>query len=188
MPQSLNRISKLGSEERKRSFITYIHVCIYTQYIFVNITWKNLPFGEKCKCFARALSTSRNAFVKTNSRLNSSATRSLKQQPRLHWSEYQIQRYNFFFKIISHCQTFKLLISRLISCDKDWYRYVTTGYLLISLLDVFLHVFFTKVGCFWPTMPIKHSKVEYVVSHLGDLEAVFILLALTNERGTAYFR
>lgn len=56
----------------------------------------------------------------------------------------------------------------------------------IVLLDEFLHVFFTKVSCFWPTMPIEHSKVEDVVSHLGDLEAVFILLTLTNERGTAY--
>lgn len=57
---------------------------------------------------------------------------------------------------------------------------------MISLLDEFLHVFFTKVSSFWPAMPIKHSKVEDVVSHLGDLEAVFILFTLTNERGTAY--
>lgn len=59
---------------------------------------------------------------------------------------------------------------------------------MISLLDEFLHIFLTKVGCFWPAMPIKHSKVEDVVSHLGELVAVFILLALTDERGAAYFR
>lgn len=34
-------------------------------------------------------------------------------------------------------------------------------------------------------MAIKHSKVEDVVRHLGDLEAVFILLPSTNEGGTA---
>lgn len=82
--------------------------------------------------------------------------------------------------------TFILLISQLISCGDDWYRYVITAYLLNSLLDKFLHVFFTKVSCFWPAVPIKHSKVEEAVSQLWDLEAVFILLALADERGTAY--
>lgn len=59
---------------------------------------------------------------------------------------------------------------------------------MIPLLDEFLHVFVTEVSCVWPTVPIKHSEVEDVVSHLGDLEAVFILLALTNKRSTAYPR
>lgn len=37
-------------------------------------------------------------------------------------------------------------------------------------------------------MSIKHGKIQDSVSHLGDLEAVLILLALPNERGTAYLR
>lgn len=56
----------------------------------------------------------------------------------------------------------------------------------ISLLDEFFHVFFTEVGGFWSTMTIEHSKIQDVVSHLRDLEAVFILLALTDEGSTAY--
>ena len=76
---------------------------------------------------------------------------------------------------------------RLISSD-NWFRYVVTACHMGSLLDRFLHVFFTEVSCLWSTMPIKHSKVEDAVSHLRDLEAVFILFSLTNEGGTAYFR
>lgn len=69
---------------------------------------------------------------------------------------------------------------------KPW-KFWELWYCLISLLDEFFHVFFTEVGCFWPTMTIENSKVQDVVGHLWDLKAVFILLALTNERSTAYF-
>lgn len=56
----------------------------------------------------------------------------------------------------------------------------------MPLLDESFHVFFTEVSSFWPTVAIKHSKVEDAIGHLGDLEAVFILLPPTNEGGTAY--
>lgn len=130
-----------------------------------NIMWKHLPFGEKCKCLARALSTSRKAFVKTNSRFSSSARRFLEE----------IRKKN-------HLQ----------SCDIWHSHYSEMNKLLVtathmnSLRDIFFHVFFTEVSCLRSTVPIKHSKVEHPVGQLGDAVAVFIVLALTNERGAAY--
>ena len=55
-----------------------------------------------------------------------------------------------------------------------------------SLLDVLLHVFVTEVGRLRPAVAIKHGKVNYVVGHLGKLEAVLVLLALADEGGRAH--
>lgn len=54
------------------------------------------------------------------------------------------------------------------------------------LLDELLHVFLAVVSRLGPAVPVEHSKVEDVVGHLGDLEAVLVLLALADERGAAH--
>lgn len=68
----------------------------------------------------------------------------------------------------------------------DTYLCQLSFHVNVPLLDESFHVFLTEVSSFWPAMTIKHSKVEDAIGHLGDLEAVFILLAPTDEGGAAY--
>lgn len=123
--QSLGRISKLSLKKCHYISTDECILSVHTKHVYVHVMWKNLPFGEKCRCLARALSTSRKAFVKTFSRLDSSATRSLKQQP----NNYALLTTHHIHAQITD-------------------RYVITTYLTTSLLDEFLHIFLTEVSCF----------------------------------------
>lgn len=67
----------------------------------------------------------------------------------------------------------------------DWLPEVRSNQ-TTSLLDKILQVSMTEIRRFRSAVPVKHGKVDDVVGHLGEMEAVLVLLALPNERGAAH--